>query len=333
MKQLFRILSLGLLGVILFSACSIPAGGTKPVSSMDAIQTAAWQTLAVSGTEQAKSAWQTQNPGLPTLEMTPLFPGSTVVQGSLVPTNTAFPTQTAYPSLTSLAPTLAVPCDRAAWVKDITVPDGTVFGVNTSFVKTWRLRNDGTCTWTTSYKLVFVNGDAMSAPASIALTDSVAPGQEVELSVPFVSPAVKGTYKSNWKLQNASGVSFGLGNANQTFFALINVSIAATPFAVTRVMTSASPGSWNAACPFTITLSAEITATTAGTVTYFWERSDGERLPKHSVTFTEAGTKTITEELTAGSAGYSFAGTYRVYIDEPNHQYFTPVVNLSITCQ
>ncbi len=333
MKQLFRIITLAIAGFILLSACSIPAVGTKPASSMDAIQTAAQQTLAALATKQAESVSGTQFPGVPTLQGIPQMTESSGVQGSQVPTNTAFPTQTAYPSLTPLAPTLAVPCDRAAWVKDITVPDGTVFGANTSFVKTWRLRNDGTCTWTTGYKLVFVNGDAMSAPASIALTGSVAPGQEVELSVPFVSPAVNGTYKSNWKLQNTFGASFGLGNANQAFFALINVSITATPFAVTSVLASASTDTWDAACPFTITLSAEITTTAAGTITYFWERSDGGRLPKRSLTFTEAGTKSISEELTGGSAGYSFAGTYQVYIDEPNHQYFTPVVNLTITCK
>ncbi len=46
-------------------------------------------------------------------------------------------------------------CDQAQFVSDITVPDGAAFTPGASFTKTWRFMNAGTCTWTTSYKLVY----------------------------------------------------------------------------------------------------------------------------------------------------------------------------------
>ena len=48
-------------------------------------------------------------------------------------------------------------CDQAAFIRDVTVPDGSPFAPGETFTKTWRLQNTGTCTWTTSnYTLVYV---------------------------------------------------------------------------------------------------------------------------------------------------------------------------------
>lgn len=327
MKRRMQVFSLLLAGAVLLSACSIPFLQPDPADSMEAIQTAAAQTVAAMETSQALNPGGTPGPGI-----TPLGPGYTPVITNLLPTHTAFPTQTPYPSLTPIPLSAKKVCDRAAWVKDVTIPDGTAITPNTSFVKTWRLRNDGTCTWTTAYKLVFISGDSMGAAASIPLTASVAPGQEVDLSVTFKSPGVAGTYKSNWKLQNADGVSFALGAVDQAFYALINVPKPQSSFAVTSVTGSASPDTWNDACPYSITLSADITSSGAGEVTYFFESSDGTKLKKRSLTFEKAGTQTVTEDLTGGSAGFTFTGSYKVYIDNPNHQYFTPGIKVSITC-
>src|SRR5512135_3467629 len=49
-------------------------------------------------------------------------------------------------------------CDRAQFIADVTVPDGTRFSPGAAFTKTWRLKNVGTCTWSTSYTLVFSSG-------------------------------------------------------------------------------------------------------------------------------------------------------------------------------
>jgi len=52
-------------------------------------------------------------------------------------------------------------CDAAKFVSDLTVPDGTNFASGAAFTKTWRLQNVGTCTWGTSYRLVFSGGEQM----------------------------------------------------------------------------------------------------------------------------------------------------------------------------
>ena len=88
-----------------------------------------------------------------------------------------------------------------------------------SFTKTWRLKNVGTCTWTSGYKLVFENGDRMSAPDSKSFTSgSVAPGGTVDVSVDLTAPDDEGTYQGNFRLKESGGVLFGIGPAGTAAF-------------------------------------------------------------------------------------------------------------------
>src|SRR3990172_929541 len=85
-------------------------------------------------------------------------------------------------------------CDWAQFIADVTVPDGTRFEPGTTFKKTWRLKNIGTCTWTTSYSLVFDSGERMGALASINFPSGVAPGQTIDLTVDMTAPSTAGHY-------------------------------------------------------------------------------------------------------------------------------------------
>ena len=110
-----------------------------------------------------------------------------------------------------------------------------------SFTKTWRLQNVGTCPWTKSYKVQLFSGEAMSAPASVPLTQDVAPGKSVDISVDMVAPKTAGTYQGNWKLRNASDAWFGIGpNGNSAFWVRIAVVGQATT-TVTATATTTSP--------------------------------------------------------------------------------------------
>jgi hypothetical protein len=113
-------------------------------------------------------------------------------------------------------------CDNGQFISE-TIPDGSIEAPGASFVKTWRLKNIGTCAWTSSYNVVFVNGNAMGAPSAVPLTGNVAPGQEVDLAIPMQAPATPGNYTGNWTLRNASGVLFGLGSTNGPFWIKISV--------------------------------------------------------------------------------------------------------------
>jgi ABC-type amino acid transport substrate-binding protein len=80
------------------------------------------------------------------------------------------------------------------------------------FVKTWRLQNTGTCTWTPKYQLVFAYGNVAAAqmsgqPANIPA--NVAPGQTIDLSVTLIAPFEPLTYQGFWQMENASGGRFG----------------------------------------------------------------------------------------------------------------------------
>ena len=56
-----------------------------------------------------------------------------------------------------------VPCNKVKYIDDLSIPDDTVLATNASFTKMWRIRNDGTCTWTTAYSVYFDSGAQMGA--------------------------------------------------------------------------------------------------------------------------------------------------------------------------
>ncbi|MBI9043179.1 MAG: hypothetical protein JEZ06_01765 [Anaerolineaceae bacterium] len=117
-----------------------------------------------------------------------------------------------------------IPCNWIKFVEDVTIEDGSDFSPGDSFVKTWRLKNIGTCTWNTNYDLVFSSGNAMNANASYDLKSSVSPGETIDISLTLKAPDEEGTYISNWKLRSDNGLVFGLGSsANSPFWVEIDV--------------------------------------------------------------------------------------------------------------
>jgi hypothetical protein len=117
-----------------------------------------------------------------------------------IPTITTSPTDTPEDPPTKTPD----PCNHAVFISE-TVEDGTDFAPNENFTKTWRLKNDGTCTWNTNYKLVFVDGDQMSGPPNKNLAQSVAPGEQVDISVELKAPGSGGSYKGFWKIADDKG--------------------------------------------------------------------------------------------------------------------------------
>jgi uncharacterized protein YkwD len=114
--------------------------------------------------------------------------------------------------------------EKAAFFVDITVPDGTFFSQGESFTKTWRFRNEGTCTWTTDYAIVFNSGDNMSAPLEVPFPETVPPGEQVDLSVDMKAPTRGGQHQSNWGFSNPAGEHFGTGSSGKDlFWVLISV--------------------------------------------------------------------------------------------------------------
>src|SRR6266511_1020934 len=121
-------------------------------------------------------------------------------------------------------------CDWAQFVADVTIPDGVPVDPGFVFKKTWRIKNIGTCTWTRSYKVVFVSGEQMGGVAAVNLPRDIAPGQTIDLTISMIAPLTPGTYRGFWELQNPAGGLFGMGlAANRPFFVEINVRSKAAP--------------------------------------------------------------------------------------------------------
>lgn len=139
-----------------------------------------------------------------------------------------------------------VPCDKAEFIADINVPPGTVMAPSTEFIKTWRLKNVGSCTWTTSYRVQFLAGEQMNAPSSVRLPVNVAPGQTFDISLYMTAPATIGTHRGYWILYNDTGKEFGIGlQGNQPWFVDIVVSNVTT--SVTPSVTAGGPTPTSAA--------------------------------------------------------------------------------------
>jgi len=182
-------------GIVLAAAlaCSLPSVTTPSVQLGDA------QTLAA----QTVGSFLTQN----------VTTGPTG-EGTQPPTETFTAEPANIPA--TLTPTVIPPsattvCNQASFVEDVSVPDGKSFQIGEHFTKTWRLKNVGSCAWTSGYQLVFDHGDKMSGPDSKQLTTGVInPGQNIDVSVDLVAPNTAGSYKGYWMLREPGGAIFGL---------------------------------------------------------------------------------------------------------------------------
>ena len=96
------------------------------------------------------------------------------------------------------------------FVSDISIPDGTNIQPGAQFTKTWRIKNTGTCTWSTSHVFRYVEGELMWAnPEFIYMPSGIGSQNTIDVSVTFTAPNQAGTYKSYWQMKNPSGVAFG----------------------------------------------------------------------------------------------------------------------------
>lgn len=106
---------------------------------------------------------------------------------------------------------MARPSMMARLVSHVTVPEGQEFGPDVTFNKTWRLRNDGSQPWAANFTFVRVSRaeDALNAPLSVPLGQEVAPGWEVDITVPMRTPMQPGSYENFWRLTTPEGRKFG----------------------------------------------------------------------------------------------------------------------------
>ncbi len=260
--RMLKALALISLFILITSGCGIlQAAQPADTPDVEAIATQAAQTVIAEITRQALDF-------IPSLTVTASLEPTQVelstdtpVQAEIIlPSNTPIPaTNTAIPptrEIPSLTP-VPVVCNRAQLIRDVTVEDNALFAPGASFVKTWRLKNVGSCTWTKEYSLVFVSGNTMESKKVVSLPGKVEPNQTVDLSLTFKAPNKKGSYRGDWMLSNPAGSRFGVGtDGSKTFWVGIRVRNLDNPNLVYDFAAKACQAEWRSAagklpCPGT----------------------------------------------------------------------------------
>ena len=203
------------LTMLLLTSCNFNA--SLPGNDGDPVATSVAETMIAKSIEETVIA--ANNVSEVTVTSLPTSEPSLVPTETQLPTSTTIPTATIIPSTNTPIPTAtsSTPCNLAGFISDVTVPDGTEFAGGSAFTKTWRLKNLGTCAWTTSYKMVFSHGDQMSGAGEVPLPITVPPGQTIDLSINLKAPDAAGTYRGNYKLMDSSGNLFTFSNG-ATFY-------------------------------------------------------------------------------------------------------------------
>ncbi len=230
MKQkqvLLKLSIVAVLGSLLLSACG---GGSSAATATPTLSIVAIQTWAVS-----------------------TFAAALTQTSIAMPTDTVTSTVTTTSTPTRIPTTiLAVPtssCYGLTGVADVTIPDNTPMVAGQTFIKTWKVKNTGTCPWSVGFRFAFTSGDAMSG-LSVVLNAAVAPGATVDLSVPMIAPAGKtGAVRGNWRMSTAAGAFFGdeefviivLGGPTSTAPTSTNTGAAATGTPTSTPTASATP--------------------------------------------------------------------------------------------
>lgn len=180
---------------LIFTGCGTAINGT-PTDSPEVIMTRVAQTVFYSVTQTAQAK--------PTSTSTPIPPTPTV-------TIIQLPTiQTTKTSSSPLIPTTQAVSpgshsgDYALYLYN--TPDNFHMSPGQPFNgEVIAYENIGTTTWNTGYTLRFFGGTKMWDITSVNLTQTVAPGQRVEIFIAGIAPVDNGTYLNRWALYTDGG--------------------------------------------------------------------------------------------------------------------------------
>lgn len=169
-------------------------------------------------------------------------PATLTPAATLLPTQTPFTTPTLGTPISFVSPTAGantgkVECAKAS-LQDETVVDGKIVKPGEEFVKTWYIKNESTCVWDTTYKIIFWSGDILGGGYYYQLPQVTAPGQTVPISLVLTAPTTPGYYRSEWKLQTPDNISYGVGVYQAAFYTEIEVANLTTTTAIAYTVTS-----------------------------------------------------------------------------------------------
>jgi YVTN family beta-propeller protein len=100
--------------------------------------------------------------------------------------------------------------------------DSTQFQPGAVFTKTWTLKNNGTNTWNSGYRLRYVKGSLSTSRTERSISGTVAPGASYQFSVPMRAPSTPATYREDWQLVSPGGQIVAVGSS-QSIYSIISV--------------------------------------------------------------------------------------------------------------
>lgn len=103
-----------------------------------------------------------------------------------------------------------IPGERAEFVGDLTVPDGSLVRPGEVLVKRWRIRNAGSVPWVDRWLIRLGSLESRSTPitAGRVRVPEAEAGQDVVVEVKITAPPFAGTYEVHWKMADAAGRLF-----------------------------------------------------------------------------------------------------------------------------
>jgi len=169
---------------------------------------------------------------------------------------------TATATVGTLQPANAPDCtNSASFVADVTIPDNTNVAGGTTFTKTWRVSNTGTCIWGPGYTLTHYSDERLGAPDSVPLVITY-PGQTADISVDLTAPNSNGNHRGNFVIENPAGLIMKVGDDSR-LWVIINVTVTTTitPTATATALSNTAVGS------VTVTSTGSTTAASSSNVT------------------------------------------------------------------
>jgi len=184
--------------LLLLAGCApITLAPTQPLPEAiytDAARTMAAELTLAAGSTAVARLTEIASPPQPTI------PLPTISLPTAVPPPTEAPRPTFLPS-PSATPTESLPCDAASYEGDASYQNYTSRLPGERFVQSWRIRNEGSCTWTPAYSLAFAGGDTLGGATLVSLPAAVPPGGHVEVGIEMTAPSAAGRYQGYWVLR------------------------------------------------------------------------------------------------------------------------------------
>lgn len=85
------------------------------------------------------------------------------------------------------------------FLRDITIPDGTVVEPGAAFVKTWEVQNTACMAWDNTFYVAYLSGDRLGPELRAAIPRAVK-DQVIRISVNLIAPRQPGSYSAEWAL-------------------------------------------------------------------------------------------------------------------------------------